>query len=236
MRAVDRDHVHAGEHLVEAFPVGRLQLLLDGGGDAAAVVVVDRQAEGLGASCQGLADATHADDAQALAGDAAAEHPGRRPAGPVTSRDHLGALDEAPGDGENQRHGHVRRVLGEDPGRVGDGDASFRGRVDVDVVDAVAEVGDELHLLARRPDDLGVDPVGNRRHQHIGRLQGLHQLRTAHWPVGVVQARVEQFAHARFDHVRKLARHDDRRLLAAHQCLSPRDAGPGAGACKFTKP
>jgi SH3-like domain-containing protein len=43
---------------------------------------VDRQAEGLGAAGDGGADAAHADDAEALAPDAAAEHPGRRPAGP----------------------------------------------------------------------------------------------------------------------------------------------------------
>ena len=29
VRAVDRDDVHARQHLVEAFPVGRLELLLD---------------------------------------------------------------------------------------------------------------------------------------------------------------------------------------------------------------
>ena len=48
--------------------------------DAAAVVVVDLQAEGAGAARHRLADAAHADDAEPLAPDAVAEHPGRRPA------------------------------------------------------------------------------------------------------------------------------------------------------------
>ena len=72
VRAVDRDDVHPGQHLVQALPVGRLQLVGDARADRLAVVIVDRQAEGLGAAGQGLADAAHADDAQTLA-------PRRRP-------------------------------------------------------------------------------------------------------------------------------------------------------------
>ena len=84
--AIDRDDVHAGQHLVEALPIGRLQLVLDRRQHAVAVVVVDRQAEGLGAAGHRGADAAHADDAEPLAPDAAAEHPGRRPAGPFACR------------------------------------------------------------------------------------------------------------------------------------------------------
>ena len=58
------------------------------------------------------------------------------------------ALDEAARHRENQRHGHVGRVLGEDAGRIGDGDGAAERRGDVDIVDAIAEIGDELHLLA----------------------------------------------------------------------------------------
>ena len=83
VRAVDGDDVDPRQHLVEALPVGRLQLLLHLLGDAAAVVIVDLQAERLGAASDRLADAAHADDAEPLAVDAVAEHPGRRPAGPV---------------------------------------------------------------------------------------------------------------------------------------------------------
>src|SRR3546814_9399093 len=54
-------------------------LLLDALVHTLAVVVVDRQAEGLGAAGDSLADAAHADDAEPLAPDPLAEHPGRRP-------------------------------------------------------------------------------------------------------------------------------------------------------------
>ena len=47
------------------------------GAQAAAVVVVDLQAEALGAARQGLADATHADNPEPLAVQPLAEHPGR---------------------------------------------------------------------------------------------------------------------------------------------------------------
>ena len=47
------------------------------------------------------------------------------------------------------------------------------GGGDVDIVDAVAEIGDQLELLAGLAEHRGVDPVGDGRHQHVG---GLHRL------------------------------------------------------------
>src|SRR5690606_3476016 len=83
-RAIYRDDIDARQHLVEAVPIGRFKLLLGGRIDALAVVVVDRQAEGLGAPRDGGADSAHADNTDTLAPYTAAKHPGRRPAGPVT--------------------------------------------------------------------------------------------------------------------------------------------------------
>src|SRR6476646_7250636 len=82
VRTIDRDDVHAGEHLIETLPIRRGQLLLDPGRNAAAVVVVDLQPKGAGAARHRLADPPHADDAEPLAPDAVAEHPGGRPARP----------------------------------------------------------------------------------------------------------------------------------------------------------
>src|SRR5205823_3026175 len=82
VRAVHRHDVHPGEHLVEALPIGCLQLLLDLRGDPAAVVIMDLQAEGARPPRDRLTDAAHANDAEPLAPDAVAEHPGWRPAGP----------------------------------------------------------------------------------------------------------------------------------------------------------
>ena len=150
VRAVDRDDVHAGEHLVEAVPIGGLQLLLDLGRDPPAVVIVDLQAEGLARARHRLADPAHADDAEPLAVDAVAEHPGRRPAVPlaVAVLQDVRAFDQTARHGEDQRHGHVGGVLGQHARRVGDDDAAVARRLEIDIVDAGAEIGDQLQLRA----------------------------------------------------------------------------------------
>src|ERR1700733_2013275 len=93
VRTIDRDDVHAREHLVEAFPVRRVQLLLDLRRDAAAIVIVNLQSEGVRTARYRLADAAHADDAETLAPDTMAEHPGWAPAGPFAiAGEHLRAF------------------------------------------------------------------------------------------------------------------------------------------------
>src|SRR6516165_3057774 len=74
VRAIDRDDVHAGEHLIEALPVRGVQFLFDRRGDATAIVIVDFQAEGLGAARHGLTDPAQPDNAEPLAPDAVTEH------------------------------------------------------------------------------------------------------------------------------------------------------------------
>src|SRR5580704_14814274 len=114
VRAIDRDDVHAHQHLVEALPVGGVELLLDARRHAAAIVIVDLQSERLGAPRHRLADAAHADDAEAFAPDAVTEHPGRAPAGPgAIAGEHLGAFSKPPRHRQDQRHGHVGGVLGQ---------------------------------------------------------------------------------------------------------------------------
>jgi hypothetical protein len=130
---------------------------------------VNLQAEGMRPACHGLADAAHADDAEPLSPDAMAEHPGRRPARPVlTLGEDRGAFDQPPRHRENQRHGHVGGVLGQNFRRVGHGDAARMGGNDVDIVDAVAEIGDQLHLAVGVLEKLFGDLVGDGGHQDIG--------------------------------------------------------------------
>ncbi len=222
MRAIDRHNVHARQHLVERFPIGRLKLVLDGRVNPAAVVIVNGQSERLGAARDRLTDAPHADNAEALAGDAAAQHPGWRPAGPIVGGDRVGALDDAPRDGKDQRHRHVGCIIGQHAGRVGDGESALQGRRNVNIVNAVAEIGDQFHLVARLLDQRRVDAVGNSRHEDVGDAQRLRQFGPRHGLVGFVQAGVEQFAHPRLDHIGELAGHDDQRLLAQHRPVSLR--------------
>ena len=213
MGAIHRQDVHAGQHLVEALPIGGLQLLLDGRRDTAAVVIVDRQAEGLGPAGDRLTDAAHADDAQPLSGDAPPQHPGGGPARPVAAGDHMGSLDHAPRHGENQRHGHVGGILGEDARRIGDGDAPFDGGGHIDIVHPIAEIGDELQPLPRLFDERAVDPVGDGGHKDIGCRHGGGEIRRAHGGVRFIEARLEQLAHPGLDDLGEFSGDDDERFF-----------------------
>ena len=84
--------------------------------------------------------------------------------------------------------------------------------LDVDIVDAGAEIGDQLQLAVGLLGDQGVDAVGDGGDQHVGGAHGLGQLRRRHRLVVQVQPRVEQFAHAGFDRFRQLAGDDDERF------------------------
>ena len=51
------------------------------------------------------------------------------------------------------------------------------GRLDVDIVEAIAELGDELHALGQPRDQLGIDPVGDRGDQHVLPVERFDQRR-----------------------------------------------------------
>ena len=216
VRAVDRDDVHARQHLVEALPIGGLELGLDVGVDPAPVVIVDRQAEAARAPRHRLADAAHADDAQALAPDALAEHGSRAPASPRPRAHQALALAQPARQGEEHGHGHVGGVLGEDAGGVGDRDAALARGLEVDVIDPGAEGGDQLQLRPGLGQAGGVDAVGHGRHQDVAFLARLDQLGLTHGPVVVAQAAVEQLHHARLDGVRQAPGDDDLGFLVGH--------------------
>jgi hypothetical protein len=76
--------------------------------------------------------------------------------------------------------------------------------LDVDIVDAGAEIGDQLELRAGLGDQDGVDTVGDGGNQDLGGGHGLGQRRRVHRRVVQVQPRVEQFAHARLHRFRQL--------------------------------
>ena len=128
------------------------------GRDAAAIVVVDLQPECLGAAGDGLADAAHADDAEPLAPDAMAQHPGRAPAGPVlVAGKHLAPSANRRGTARISAMVMSAVSSVSTPGvLVTVMPRSQRGR-DVDVVDAVAEIGDQLQLLAGVAEHRPVD-------------------------------------------------------------------------------
>ncbi|MGY3471661.1 hypothetical protein ACVW0I_008532 [Bradyrhizobium sp. LM6.11] len=102
---------------------------------------------------------------------------------------------------------------------VGDGDAAGVRGLDVDVVDAVAEIRDQFQLAVGLIDDVGRDVIGNGRNQHVGGARGFRDLVGRHRGVVEIDPRVEQFAHPGLDRVRKLARHHHEGLFLHRHVL-----------------
>ena len=217
VRAIDRDDVHPGEHLVEALPIGGLKILGDPRADRRAVVVVDLHAEGAGPAGHRLADPAHADDPKPLSRQSAAHHPCRGPALELARLNRPGAFHDPAGDGHHQGEGQVGGILRQDAGRVGHGDSAGRRRRHVDVVHPCSEVGDQLEPISRLLQDTGVDPVGDGRGQNIAAPNRVDQGLPAHGRIRQVQLCVEQFPQARLDGVRQPAGHDHFRLGRRHQ-------------------
>ena len=214
VRAIDRHDVHAGEHLVEALPIGRVELLLDLRRHPAAVVIVDLQAEG-----------------------ARARRATAWPIRPMPMMPRRLPQMRWPsiqvGDQPAQSLSAVSTV---EPSTSRRGTA----RISAMVMSAVSSVSTPGVLVTVMPrwtavatsilstplpklaislscspglvEHRGVDPVGHGRHQHVGGFHRLGQLGLGHRLVVEVEPGVEQFAHARLDAVGQLARDDDQRL------------------------
>ena len=236
VRTIDRHDVHAREHLVEAFPVGSIDFFLDLRRHPPTIVIVDLKAEGARAPRNRLSDAAHSDDAEPFAPDAMTEHPGRRPAGPVlVGGQHVRAFHQPARHGQDQRHGHVGGILGEDTGRVGDGNSALHRGCHIYIVDAVAEIGDELELVAGLAEHGSIDAIGDGRHQHVGVFHGFGELRLRHRLVVGVEPGVKKLPHPQLDLIGQLARNNDQRLSAFRHL--PQTAVSGAGRarrCRFS--
>ena len=124
----------------------------------------------------------------------------------VAALEQRGALGEPPRHGENERHGHVGGVFGEHARRVGDDDAAVPRRLEVDIVDAGAELGDQFELRAGLAQYAPVDAVGHRGDEHVGGLHRFDQLFPGKGRVIKIEPRIEQLAKPGFHHVRQLAR------------------------------
>src|ERR1700753_469137 len=93
MRAINRDDVHPGEHLIEALPIGCVQFFFGSDRHAAAVVIMNFQTKGVRTPRHGLPYPSHADNTEPLAPDTVAEHPGWAPTTPfLTPGKHLRAF------------------------------------------------------------------------------------------------------------------------------------------------
>ncbi len=216
MRAVDRNHIHARQHLVEAFPIRRLHLGFQLGAQAAAIVIMHGHAEALGAARDRRADAAHADDAKALAENPVTQHVGRTPSLEGAGLNHLRAFHDPPGHRHDQRHGHVGGVLCQHAWRVRHKDALRAGTRHVDMVYPVAEIGDQLQARAGLGDHCGVDMVGEVGDQDVAAAHGRDQFVLTERMIVDIQADVEQLHHPRLDDIGEFSGDDDCRLRARH--------------------
>ena len=92
---------------------------------------------------------------------------GDQPGHVPVARQHLGALDQPARQRQHQQHRHVGGVFGQDRRRVGHGQARRIGGLDVDIVETVAELRDEFDALGQAGNQVRIDPVGDRRDQHV---------------------------------------------------------------------
>ncbi len=84
------------------------------------------------------------------------------------------------------------------------------------MIDAIAEIGDQLHLLAGLGDEPGINAIGDGRHEHVGGPHGLDEFFVGRGLVAHIEARIEQLAHAGFDDLGEPTCHHDERLLFRH--------------------
>jgi hypothetical protein len=90
----------------------------------------------------------------------------------------------------------------------------------VDIVDAVAEIGDQANLAVGRLEYFFGDLVGDGRNEHVRRAHCFGDLLGRHRRIVEIEACIEQFAHAGLDRIRQLARDDNERFLLNRHGLS----------------
>ena len=163
--------------------------------DRLAVVIMDAEAEAARPARHCAADPAHADNAEPLAIDPVAKHAGRCPASPFTSPRHLVALGDAARYGQHQRHRDVSRILGQDPRRIGNGDASRLGGGEVDMVHTRPEGGDQFQLVTGRRDQVGIDPVCHGGNEDVGLLHHGDEFFSRARGIGIVEPGVKQLSH-----------------------------------------
>ena len=141
------------------------------------------------------ANPPHADNAERFAIDPVAKHPARFPASPFALSDQLFPLAEPSRHREDQRHRHVGSIFGKNARRVGNDNALRARRSKIDMIDANAEIRDELKSRAGLCNKISIDHVGNRRRKHVGGYHRLLKRSTRHGGTAQVDLGIEQFAH-----------------------------------------
>ena len=157
----------------------------------------------------GLGDTAKTDAAQGFAGDLGRQHVGRAPTGPFPGAQVPFAFASTAGGGQQQVHGDVRRAVGQDFRRVGHHETGLLGRVEVDVVEAYAEIPQDLRADAVDAEHLGGNRVCHGRADRIVLAQGLVQFVHAHRMIVLVEREIVMLEQVRLDRLRPAARGND---------------------------
>ena len=149
---------------------------------------------------------------------------------PSPLRDDARTLHQPPRCRQNQRHCHVGGVLRQHAGGVGDGNAATERAGDVDMIDPIAEIGDQPHLIARLRDHRRIDVVGDGRHENVSLAHRLDDLGLRHRLVLEVEPGVEQLAHAGLDQLRQPPGDHHEGSFLGHERRPYRPRGAAAAA------
>ena len=133
---------------------------------AAAIVIVNFHAKGACARSDSLADVTHADNTQSFARYLDPHQLGRRPTGPAIT-DHLRSFPHPPGCPQHQQQSDIGRSVGQHTRRVGDDDAAFLCRRQVDVFKANGKGRNSAHTFGQSQDDVCAKIVCNGAEETI---------------------------------------------------------------------
>ena len=95
---------------------------------------------------------------------------------PLLIGDDLGPFGNPSRHRHDQCHGHIGRVFGQHPRRICDRNTARKGRLHIDIVNAIAEIGDQTQIFSRLRQNSGIDPVSYGRHQNIGGPDGFQEI------------------------------------------------------------
>src|SRR5690606_9985041 len=115
-------------------------------GAGATVVVADLHVEAVATSCDGLANAAQADDAEFFATDSRAQWDAAVNLAPAACTDEAIAQAHAARTGDHQAPGQISHAIGQHIWCVADENAAFAGGIDVDGFIADPPTADGLEI------------------------------------------------------------------------------------------
>ena len=175
-----------------------IKRFLDLGAQTQAIMIMNLHSEYACACSDGLSNPAHANDAQSPARDAPSQQIGGRPTLPVSRLHCCQTIRHTARHSKNESHCHIGCIIGQHTGCVGNKNTILAGRVDINMIDTGTIICDQFQPVTSLPYQLGINRVGNRRHQNIRIGNRCNYFFAAHWRVVVAQPHVKQLFHPGF--------------------------------------